>query len=134
LLQTFRTKRKVAPTVERNDKPKTMSERKPKAPLDEATIEKMLDEADALLTEHAAECVDIMEDSESQRGTITIKFAVDISEPPPRIEVKLSMPRKPVKDTRALEADDPKQTKLPIAGKAAKGKPVVTSSQETDED
>jgi hypothetical protein len=111
-----------------------MSERKPKAPLDEATIEKMLDEADALLTEHAAECVDIMEDSESQRGTITIKFAVDISEPPQRIEVKLSMPRKPVKDTRALEADEPAQCKLPIVGKTPKGKPVVTSSQDTDED
>lgn len=85
---------------------------KPKLPLNEKNVDRLLEVTKDLLLKHSAETHDIIEERETRKGTVHLTFNVDCSEATPIFEVHISVPRKPVKDGTNLEGEQEGQQRF----------------------
>lgn len=92
---------------------------KPKLPLTEENIDKVLGLERELLVRHSAEISDILEEYETRKVTCTIKIQIDASEPTPDLGVVLSVPRRALKDTKGGQGEDPAQERLALEASAS---------------
>lgn len=85
---------------------------RPKLPLNEENVDRLLEVTKELLLKHSSETHDIIEERETRKGSVHITYNVDCSEATPTFEVHMSVPRKPVKDGTNLEGEQEGQQRF----------------------